>query len=176
MKKLILILMILIFNLSFSWEKIKQDDEFGDPTSIYMLTQQIEEGFGQMGIGKGPDGEKICILFLPNDKLPIEKVTVKMKDKKGVSTLSAATNDKYVFFYEDSARKIFIALRDNNIVKFNLKGVPFSVSGVGFSKLYKNAYWQDFDSSKPIKMPPKGEKSYSLYEGENEIEAQDDIW
>lgn len=176
MKKMILILMILVSSLSFSWEKIQQDDEFGDPTSIYMLAQRIEEGFGQMLVGKGPNGEKICMFFLPNDYFPLEEVTVKMKAKNGVSTLSAKISDKYVFFYEDSARRILIALRDSDIVKFNLKGVPLSVSGAGFTKMYKNAYWQEFDSSKPINMPSKGEKAYSLYEGENDIEAQDDIW
>lgn len=176
MKKLVLTLMVLISSLSFCWQKVQQDDEFGDPTSIYMLSQRIEEGFGEMVVGKGPNEEKICMFFLPNDNLSSEEIKIKMKSEKGVDTLSATATDKYVFFHEDSARKVLIALRDSNIVKFNLMGVPLSVSGVGFTKIYKNAYWQNFDSSKPIDMPPKGQKAYSLYEGADEIEAQDDIW
>lgn len=176
MKRLILALMILISTLSFSWEKIQQNDEFGDPTSIYMLSQPINEGYGNMLVGKGPNGEKICMFILPNDNFPLEEITIKMKSKNGITDLSAKTTGIYVAFYEDSARRIFIALRDSNIVKFNLMGVPLSVSGAGFTKMYKNAYWQDFDSSKPIDMPPKGEKSFSLYEGEGDIEAQDNIW
>ena len=176
MKKLVFALIFLISTLSFSWEKIQQEDDFGDFTGIYMLAQPINEGYGYILVGKETNGRKICMLALPSENFVTEDITIKMKSKNGITNLMAATKGVYVRFSDDSARQVLLALRDSNVVKFNLKGVPFSVSGTGFTKMYKNAYWQDFNSNNPVKMPPKGQKAYSLYEGADEIEAQDDIW
>lgn len=177
MKKIfILIFSLLIFSFSFSWEKVQQDDEFGDSMSLYMLSQPIKEGFGNLMIGKGQNGERACLFILPNDNLGFEKSKLKMKSKHGVDTLDIQTSGNMMMIYEYDARTLLLALRDSNIVKFNFNGASFSVSAAGFTKAYKNAYWQDFDSSKPVNKPKKGEKVWSLVEGEGYLEAEDAIW
>lgn len=161
---LILLLSLLVFSFSFSWEKIRQSDEFGDPTKDYALGEVIKEGYGTMMVGKNNEGAKVAGFIFSNDYFSEKKAVIKMKSVHGTMTVSGEiVNGKYMFFYGQEARKIILSLRDSSIVKFNFKGIPFSVSGVGFTKMYKEAYWQDFNLEKPIKKPPVGKEDDFWY-------------
>lgn len=177
MKRLLILLFsLLVFSFSFSWEKIRQSDEFGDPTNAYMLGQKTNEGYGMMLVGGNENKDKICMFVFPNDNFPEKNITLKIKSKKGIETISGKSSGKYLFFDGMDAGNMLKALRDSNVVKFSFNGNSFSVSGAGFTKMYKEAYWKDFDLEKASQKPPKGEKAFSLIEGEGDIEAEDAIW
>lgn len=178
MRKVILFF-LLIFSFSFSWEKIIQKDDFGDNTNIYMLKENFININAWILIGKN-ENDIICGFEIKNADFEEEDVKIKVKSRhKGkdfIQVLEAKSFGDYVVFYPDSRRRLLIAFRDSDVVKFNLNGKPFSISAKGFTHAYKNAYWQDFDNSKEIKMPPKGNKVWSIYEGEGNIEEQDAIF
>lgn len=175
-KLLVLLLSLLVFSFSFSWEKIKQDDEFGDPTKFYMIGQAFDNSYGMLLIGRGEDSNMIAGFSFIGADFPDKEVTMKLKGKDGVNKVDGFMSGNVIIFREPDSFTIIRALRDSNIVKFNINGANFGVSGAGFTKLYKEAYWKDFEVDKASRKPAKGEKTWSLVEGIGEIEAEDDIW
>lgn len=177
MKRLLILLFsLLVFSFSFSWEKIRQSDEFGDPTSFYMIGQTTDNSFGILLIGRSEElGMTAAFRFIGAD-FPSKEVSMKLKSKNGIDEVDGFMSGNTVLFRGLDSFTIIRALRDSNIVKFNINGANFGVSGTGFTKLYKEAYWKDFDFDKPSRKPAKGEKTWSLVEGVGEIEAEDDIW
>ncbi|MFV0577759.1 MAG: hypothetical protein ACK5NU_03730 [Fusobacterium ulcerans] len=141
-----------------------------------MLGEKIKEGNGIVMVGRDTEENDICMFIFPNKNFIGEEVVIKMKSKNYTTEVEGFAIDKNLLFKNSEAKAIYRAFRDSSIVKFNFKGTPFSVSGIGFTKLYKEAYWKDFDLEKPSYKPPKGEKVYSLVEGEGYLEAEDAIW
>ncbi len=177
MKKLLILLFsLLIFNFSFSWEKIRQLDEFGDPTSFYLIGQTTDNSYGILLIGRKEDSEMIAAFRFIEANFPSKKISMKLKSKNGIDEVNGIMNENTILFRGSDSFTIIRALRDSNIVKFNINGTNFGVSGSGFTKLYKEAYSKDFDFDKPSKKPAKGQKTQSLVEGVGEIDADDDIW
>lgn len=178
MKKiLILLLSLLIFNFSFSWEKIRQLAKDGDLTPFYMLAQVTDNNFSNMLIiGRNEEGDMIAVFMFGGADFPPKEISVKLEAKNGINEVNGFMNKNAVLFHGKESFVIIRALRDSDVVKFNIDGVSFGISGIGFTKLYKEAYWKDFELDRPSRKPEKGEKTLSLAEGVGEIEAEDDIW
>lgn len=175
MKKiLILIFFLSLFNFSFSWEKIAQQDEFGDLTNNYILYEGINNG--ELGIMV--QERNVILVFSKRIRINFSDVNIpiKIKSERGIDTVTGVGSGKMIFFFGEDVNTILTALRDYNLLKFSLNhgDYVFEVSGVGFTKLYKEACWQNFTFGNPINKPPKGELIWCEKVGY--VEAEDLIW
>ena len=182
MKKIILFLILSI--TAFAWQKQNIVDDFGDATSQYIIYQGAENEDCILSIGKSNEevlkgsGPSIIAYFaflyadFGDNKTDVK---IKIKTKNGIEKIDGCAIKRYIFTANSiETKKLLRALRDNNSIKVAIGSIILKFNAVGFSQLYKTSFWQGFDDSMEITMPPKGEKTFSVAEGE--IEKQDDIW
>lgn len=145
MKKIfILLLGLLIFSLSFSWEKIPKKDEFGDKTNEYIYVQRFKEGNIVIYWDKDTIS-KNCVITYKKDYLFKGKYKMKFKTKtvfgdEVVKEIDVSVDKGKIYATEVNAISIINAFKDSDIVKFSIEDKNFRINQDNFNDVYNDRF------------------------------------